>query len=56
RLKLWISQGKTPFLFVHTADNRESPHLARWLYNALGEITPLPPLAPFAGEKQSQLF
>ena len=25
RLKLWISQGKTPFLFVHTADNREAP-------------------------------
>ncbi|MDN7132138.1 DUF72 domain-containing protein [Halomonas sp. MC140] len=56
RLKLWISQGKTPFLFVHTADNRESTHLARALYNALGEITPLPALAPFAGEKQSQLF
>lgn len=30
--------------------------MARLLYNALGEVTPLPALGPFAGEKQSQLF
>ncbi|WP_249976254.1 DUF72 domain-containing protein [Vreelandella olivaria] len=56
RLKLWISQGKTPFLFVHTADNRESPEMARQLYQALQKVTPLPPLPPFASDKQSQLF
>ncbi len=56
RLKLWISQGKTPFLFVHTADNRESPEMARLLYNALATEAQLPPLNRFPGEKQSQLF
>lgn len=56
QLKLWISQGKTPFLFVHTADNLESPDMARQLYNALGELTCLPPLSAFPGETQSQLF
>ena len=56
RLALWINQGKTPFLFVHTADNRESPALARRLYNDLQSHTPLPPLGAFADEKQSQLF
>ncbi|WP_425485360.1 DUF72 domain-containing protein [Halomonas cerina] len=25
RLALWIKQGKTPFLFVHTADKRGAP-------------------------------
>lgn len=56
RLKLWINQGKTPFLFVHTADNRESPEMARLLYRELQELTPLPCLPPFAKDKQSQLF
>ncbi|MFG6668262.1 DUF72 domain-containing protein [Halomonas sp. HNIBRBA4712] len=56
RLKLWISQGKTPFLFVHTADNRESPQMARLLYNALCENASLPPLEPFPGETQAPLF
>ncbi|MCZ0927530.1 DUF72 domain-containing protein [Halomonas janggokensis] len=56
RLALWINQGKTPFLFVHTADNRESPMLARMFYNDLQNMTALPPLGPFANEKQSQLF
>ena len=55
-LKLWISQGKTPFLFVHTADNRESPEMARHLYHTLQQHIALPELDPFADEKQSQLF
>ncbi|HAZ98009.1 MAG TPA: hypothetical protein DCX04_01680, partial [Halomonas sp.] len=42
RLKLWISQGKTPFLFVHTADNRESPEMARALYGLLQQQMALP--------------
>ncbi len=56
QLKLWIKQGKTPFFFVHTADNRHAPQLARRLYQALADEAGLPPLADFAGERQTQLF
>ncbi len=56
RLSLWISQGKTPFLFVHTADNRASPEMARYLYHEVQRRISLPALSSFAGEKQSQLF
>ncbi|WP_110685684.1 DUF72 domain-containing protein [Salinicola aestuarinus] len=56
RLTLWIKQGKTPFLFVHTPDNREAPQLARNLYRQLAERVELPPLGEFAGERQESLF
>jgi uncharacterized protein YecE (DUF72 family) len=56
RLALWIKQGKTPFLFVHTADNRRAPQLARRLFESLAERADLPPLAAFAGERQAALF
>ncbi len=56
RLSLWIKQGKTPFLFVHTADNRASPEMARSLYHAVQQQCSLPALEPFASDKQSQLF
>ncbi|MCS2607905.1 DUF72 domain-containing protein [Halomonas dongshanensis] len=56
QLKLWINQGKTPFLFVHTADNRTSPEMARQLYQALGKDIMLAPLSAFAGERQTTLF
>lgn len=56
QLSLWIKQGKTPFLFVHTADNRESPQMARHLYRLVQAKAALADLAPFADEKQSQLF
>ncbi|WP_016915469.1 DUF72 domain-containing protein [Vreelandella stevensii] len=56
QLSLWIKQGKTPFLFVHTADNRESPQMARHLYRLVQAKTALADLVPFAEEKQSQLF
>lgn len=56
RLGLWIKQGKTPFLFVHTADNRASPEMARSLYHAVQQQCSLPALEPFASDKQSQLF
>ncbi|MBS9403336.1 DUF72 domain-containing protein [Halomonas sp. TRM85114] len=56
RLCLWINQGKTPFLFVHTPDNRQAPELAQRLYSRLIERCSLPPLAPFAGESQASLF
>ncbi|WFF41209.1 DUF72 domain-containing protein [Salinicola endophyticus] len=56
RLSLWIKQGKTPFLFVHTPDNRQAPELARQCYNRLAERVALPPLAEFAGDRQESLF
>jgi uncharacterized protein YecE (DUF72 family) len=56
QLKLWIKQGKTPFLFVHTANNRYAPQLARRIHQALADELGLPPLNEFAGECQSQLF
>ncbi|MCW4152100.1 DUF72 domain-containing protein [Halomonas sp. 18H] len=56
RLKLWISQGISPFLFVHTADNKGSPEMARRLYAQLRDQLSLPTLAEFAGERQSSLF
>jgi uncharacterized protein YecE (DUF72 family) len=56
RLALWIKQGKTPFLFVHTPDNRQAPQLARRFYARLAERVELPPLEAFPGERQSALF
>ncbi|MDR5860137.1 DUF72 domain-containing protein [Halomonas eurihalina] len=56
RISLWIKQGITPFLFVHTADNRHSPQMARRLYDALAGQIGLSPLPEFAGERQAELF
>nr|WP_297457839.1 DUF72 domain-containing protein [uncultured Halomonas sp.] len=56
RLKLWIKQGKTPFLFVHTPDNRQAPQLARRLYDRLATDGVLAPLGAFPGERQESLF
>lgn len=56
RLSLWIKQGKTPFLFVHTADNRRAPQLARRLYASVAARAELPPLGDFPGERQATLF
>ncbi|WP_227369303.1 DUF72 domain-containing protein [Halomonas sp. M20] len=56
RLSLWIKQGKTPFLFVHTPDNRQAPQLARCLYSQLSRVQELPGLPDFPGEQQTSLF
>ncbi len=55
-LSLWINQGKTPFLFVHTPDNRQAPQLARHLYSRLAAASSLPDLNEFPGERQNTLF
>ncbi|WP_318435213.1 DUF72 domain-containing protein [Photobacterium leiognathi] len=53
RLPLWIAEGKTPYLFIHTPDNNAAPESARRLYGVLREhiakaqpsLSPLPELA-----------
>ena len=60
RLALWITQGKTPFLFVHTPDNKQAPMLARRYAKRVSEALQhngqvrVP--EGFAGERQSTLF
>jgi uncharacterized protein YecE (DUF72 family) len=56
QLNLWVKQGKTPFLFVHTPDNRQAPQLARQLYMQLARRQALPTLTDFPGERQASLF
>lgn len=56
QVRLWINQGKTPFLFVHTANNRQAPQLARKLYQAFADDIGLLPMGDFAGERQTSLF
>ncbi|WP_048308754.1 DUF72 domain-containing protein [Halomonas sp. PR-M31] len=53
---LWIKQGKTPFLFVHTPDNRQAPQLARHFHSLLSRVKALPNLPDFPGERQTSLF
>ena len=60
RLALWITQGKTPFLFVHTPDNKQAPMLARRYAQLISEKlnhdgrVKVP--EAFAGEVQNRLF
>ena len=60
RLSLWITQGKTPFLLVHTPDNKQAPMLARRYAKRVSEALQhngqvrVP--EGFAGERQSTLF
>ena len=57
KVKQWLDEGKTPYVFFHTADNREAPLLARQFCKDLGYDHKA--LNPFTGEKeahQSALF
>lgn len=56
RIGLWIKQGKTPFLFVHTPDNRQAPELARRFHCLLVKEHSFSTLNPFPGEQQVSLF
>ncbi|WP_224750262.1 DUF72 domain-containing protein [Halomonas sp. ML-15] len=56
RFCLWIKQGKSPFLFVHTADNRYAPQLARQLHDELANRLGEEAIGPFSGETQATLF
>ncbi|WP_422717925.1 DUF72 domain-containing protein [Franzmannia pantelleriensis] len=56
RLCLWIKQGKSPFLFVHTADNRHAPQLARRLHDEVASRLGQATIGAFSGEAQATLF
>ncbi|MDR5903956.1 DUF72 domain-containing protein [Halomonas qiaohouensis] len=56
RLCLWIKQGKSPFLFVHTADNRHAPQLARRLHDEVARRLGQAAIGAFSGEAQATLF
>ena len=47
----WLDEGKSPYVFFHTADNREAPLLARQFCQDLGYNHNV--LNPFSGEKEA---
>lgn len=54
----WLEQGKTPYCYFHTPDNRNAPFLARQFVKDLQHLVPAlthPVLSPWPGEQQSQL-
>lgn len=48
RWRQWLDEGKSLYLFIHTADNAHAPILAREVAQLLGH-----PLPPFVGENNS---
>jgi uncharacterized protein YecE (DUF72 family) len=48
----WLAEGRTPYLFVHQPDNRESPALARAIHAEIAalrpDLAPLPTPLPVA--------
>ncbi|MDA0127599.1 DUF72 domain-containing protein [Vibrio sp. MarTm2] len=59
KLPEWISQGKQPYLFIHTSDNLIAPELALKLYQQLQTTCSLPDLSRFPadnGNNQIQMF
>ncbi|WP_062710927.1 DUF72 domain-containing protein [Grimontia marina] len=46
KIPQWISEGKSPYLMIHTADNIEAPELAEHFYKCLRQHIELPCLAP----------
>ncbi|MEI8632860.1 DUF72 domain-containing protein [Vibrio sp. PP-XX7] len=59
KLCTWISEGKQPYLMIHTPDNQQAPQLAQQLYTRLQTQVQLPDLAPFpahSGTPQISMF
>lgn len=52
KIKAWLAEGKSPYVFFHTADNHESAFLARQFMLDLGLTHPV--LLPFPGEREAQ--
>lgn len=58
KIMAWLKEGKTPYLYFHTPDNRLAPQLARQFARDLQQLLPHfqhPVLLPWPGEQQSQL-
>jgi uncharacterized protein YecE (DUF72 family) len=45
KLKQWIGEGKTPYVFIHTPDNAKAPVLAEQLHAMLNDLPGWQPLA-----------
>lgn len=59
RVSRWIQEGKTPYVFTHTADDQYSPDFARKFHDAILKRLPEIPQLPEFGdgnEKQLSLF
>lgn len=54
RIQAWLTEGKSVYLFVHTADNQFAPILAAEIATALHH--PLPDFPGLAPSPQGQLF
>ncbi|SKA52600.1 Uncharacterized conserved protein YecE, DUF72 family [Enterovibrio nigricans DSM 22720] len=53
KIPVWIREGKTPYLMIHTADNDQAPQLAEHFYQLLEKQINLPPLVPVRPEHPS---
>lgn len=42
----WIEEGRRPYIFLHTADNRDAPALARYFHEQLSVRLPALPALP----------
>ncbi len=57
QLQRWVEDGKTPYVFFHTADNHGAPQLAQQLISMVDETHPVAGPFPHAlAVKQNQLF
>ncbi|MCL9782395.1 DUF72 domain-containing protein [Vibrio sp. S4M6] len=59
KLPDWISQGKQPYVMIHTPDNVQAPELAQKLYGQLQNLAALPALPAFparANDGQISMF
>ncbi len=54
KLSDWITQGKQPYVMIHTADNDYAPELAVQFYQALSKVITLPKLSPFPANNDPQ--
>lgn len=52
KLALWLGEGREPYFFAHTPNNRQAPHLARLVRELLRARCPgVSPLPPWPAER-----